>query len=222
MPALGMRFVTGEAGRFEAVGCVARYAGNFRVLAREFGQLVADRAVAVEADVCKLGRRRDLARGVRIAVAGTAFLDLWPVKCFMAGRTLGHDRIPIPLARVIGVKDGYGTAGTRSGACRHHSSGRELADVALGALGRGERLRFSGILPGGRRYGNRCDLFPGAAARDTPVSAMAITTPDSIFLTVKIFDILIIPPFFYQQVDTKAVPLRFPWFRMQRALTNTT
>lgn len=35
----------------------------------------------------------------------------------------------------------------------------EQADVALGALSRRERLRFTGVLLRGRRYRNRCDLF---------------------------------------------------------------
>lgn len=53
---LGMRFVAGKAGRLETVRCVARHAGNLRVLARECDELFTDGAVAVEAAVCKQGR----------------------------------------------------------------------------------------------------------------------------------------------------------------------
>ena len=63
---LAMRFVTAEAGRFEAVGRVAGHTGNLRVLARVFDKLLPDGTVAVEAEIYQLGRRGDLPRCVRI------------------------------------------------------------------------------------------------------------------------------------------------------------
>lgn len=73
--AFGMRLVTGETGRFEAVGRVACHAGNPRVLARVFDKLVADGTVALETGVCELGRLGDLSRRVRIRMAGGAVGD---------------------------------------------------------------------------------------------------------------------------------------------------
>lgn len=160
-----MRLVTGEAGRFEPVGCVALCAGNFRVLAREFCQLIADRAVAVKADACQRGRSRNLSWCVRIAMTGTAILDLWSVRRFMAGRTLGHDRVPVPLARVIGVKDVMALLARETVPAAIILQVAKLADVALGALGRRELLRFGGILLGGRRYGNRCDFLSRSSCK---------------------------------------------------------
>lgn len=156
----GMRFVTGEAGRLEAVRCVARHTGNLRVLARVCDQLLTDGTVAVEAGVYKLGRRGDLPWRVRIVMTGTAFSDLRSVWCFMAGVTLGHDRIPIPLARVIGVKKVMAVPAGETVPASVILEVLERTGVALGALGRRERLCFGGILLRSRRNRNRCDLFP--------------------------------------------------------------
>src|SRR5450759_3468409 len=100
-----MRFVTGETGRFEAVRCVARHTGNLRVLARVCDKLLTDGSMAVEAIVCKQGGRGDLLRGMRICMTPAAFNNLRPVRSFMAGGALGHDRIKIPLTRAIGVQE---------------------------------------------------------------------------------------------------------------------
>ena len=155
-----MRFVTGEAGRFEAVRCVARQTGNLRVLARVFDKLLPDGAVAVEAEIYKLGRRGDLPWCVRIRMACAAFGDLRSVKSFMAGGALGHDRIPISLARVIGVKEVMAILAGEAVSTAVVLEVFERTDVALGALGCRERLRFTGILLRGWRNRNRCNLFP--------------------------------------------------------------
>ena len=71
-----MRFVTGEAGRYEAVRCMARHTGNLRMLARVFDKLLPDGAVAVEAVIYQLGRRGDLPWCVGIRMTCAAFGDL--------------------------------------------------------------------------------------------------------------------------------------------------
>lgn len=156
----GMRFVTGETGRFEAVRRVARHAGNLRVLARVCDELITDRTVAVETGVYKQRRCGDLPRRVRIGMACDAFSDLRPVRCFMAGGTLGHDRIPIPLARVISVKKVMAALAGEAVAPAGLLEALELTGMALGTLGRRERLRFTGIQLRGCWYRNSCDLFP--------------------------------------------------------------
>ena len=65
----GMGFMTGEAGRFEAVRGVAGAAGNFRVFARELDQLLAYRSVTVETGINQLGTYGNFARRVGIGVA---------------------------------------------------------------------------------------------------------------------------------------------------------
>ena len=155
-----MRFVTGEAGRFEAVRCMARHTGNFRVLARVFDKLLTDGTVAVETKVYKLGLRGDLLWRVRISMTHAAFNDLRPVWCFMAGGALGHDRIPIPFARVIGVKEVMAALAGETVSPAVILEVLERTGVALGALDRCERLRLTDILLWGRRYRNRRDPFP--------------------------------------------------------------
>ena len=155
-----MRFVTGETGRFEAVHSVARHAGNLRVLARVCDELIADGTVAVEAIVCKLGRHGDLLWRVRIGMAHAAFSDLWPMWSFMAGGTLGHNCIIIPLARAIGVEDIMTVLAGETVSPTVILEVLELSVVALGALDRRERLWFTGVHLRGRRYRNRRDLFP--------------------------------------------------------------
>src|SRR6185369_17151679 len=101
----GVRLVAGEAGRFESMGRVTGHAGDLGMLARVFRELVTDAAVAVETGVGQLYRRCDLLGSVRIGMACGAVGDAGSMWRLMAGRTLGHDRIPVPLARAIGVKD---------------------------------------------------------------------------------------------------------------------
>lgn len=93
-------------------------------------------------------------------MACDAFGDLRSVWCFMAGGTLGHDRIPIPLARVIGMKSVVAVLAGEAVPSAAVLEIPELTGVALGALGRRERLRFSGIQLRGRGYRNGCNLFP--------------------------------------------------------------
>lgn len=140
--------------------CVAHHTGNLRVLARVFDKQVPDGAVAVETGVCKRGRRSDLPWHVRISMTCTTFGDLRSVWCFMAGGALGHDRIPIPFARAIGMKAAMADLAGKTVPPAIILEVAEQTDVALGALGRSERLRFTGILLRGRRYRNRCKLFP--------------------------------------------------------------
>jgi hypothetical protein len=163
-----MRFVTGEAGRLEAVRCVARHTGNLRVLARVSNQLFTNGTVAVEAGVYKLGRRGDLPWRVRVVMTDTAFGDLRSVRCFMTCGTRGHDRIPIPLARVIGVKEVMAILAGEAVPASVIPEILKRTAVALGTLGRRQRLRFSGILFRSRRNRNRCDLFPLCRCRRHP------------------------------------------------------
>ena len=156
----GMGFVASEAGGFETVRCVARHTGNFRVLARVFDKLITDGAVAVEAGVYKLGRRGDLSWRVRISMTCAAFSNSRSMWYFMAGSALGHDCIPIPFARAIGVKEVMAVLAGEAVPPAVILEVTERADVALGALGRRERLWFTGILLRGRRYRNSCDFFP--------------------------------------------------------------
>lgn len=157
---LGMGFVAGKAGRLETVRCVTRHAGNLRVLARECDELFTDGTVTVEAGIGKQGRCRDLPRRVGGCMACDAIGDLRSMWCFMAGGTLGHDRIPIPLARVIGMKTVVAVLTGETVPSAAVLEIPELTDVALGALGRRERLRLGGIQFRGLGYRNGCDLFP--------------------------------------------------------------
>ena len=165
---IGMRFVTGEAGRFEAVRRVARHAGDLRVFARVFDKLLPDGAVAVEAEIYKRGRRGDRSWRVRIGVTSTAFCDPCPVRFFMAGGALGHDRIPIPLARIIGVKEAMAILAGETVPPALILEVLEYTAVALGALCRRERLRLAGVLLRGLRNRNRCDLFPLSRCKSPP------------------------------------------------------
>ena len=154
-----MRFVTGEAGRFEAVRCVARYTGNLRVLARVFDKLLTDGTVAVETIVCKLGRHCDLLWRVGIGMTHAAIGDLRPVWSFMAGGALGHDRVPIPFARVIGVKEVMASLAGETVSPAVILEVLERTGVALGTLDRCEWLRLTDILLRGWRYRYRRDPF---------------------------------------------------------------
>lgn len=78
----------------------------------------------------------------------------------MAGGALGHDRIPIPLARVIGVKKVMAVLAGETVPSAVVPEVPELTGVALGALDRRERLRFTGIQLRGCGYCNSRDLFP--------------------------------------------------------------
>jgi len=163
-----MRFVTGEAGRLEAVRCVACDTGNLRVLARVFDKLLSDGTVAVEAEIYKLGRRGDLPWCVRIRMACAAFGDLRSVWCFVAGGTLGHDRIPIPLAGVIGMEEVMAILAGEAVPSAVVFEVFERIDVALGALDCRKRLRFSGVLLRGWRNCNRCNIFPLRRCKSPP------------------------------------------------------
>jgi len=155
-----MRLVTGEAGWFETMGCVARGAGNFCVLARVCDELITYGTVAFETGVYKLGRSRDLSRSVRIGVACAAFGDLRSVWCFMARGTGGHDGVPIPLAWVIGMKKGMALLAGKAMPPAGILEVFVLAGVALGALSCSERLRFTGIQLRGCGYRNRRNFPP--------------------------------------------------------------
>src|SRR6185369_12276836 len=154
-----MGLVAGEAGRFEAVRSVAHRAGNLCVLARVCGKLVTDGAVAVEAIVRKLWRHGDLLWRVRIGMTCAAFGYLRSVRCFMAGRTLGHDCIIISLARAIGMQEVMAALAGETVPPAVILDALELGRVALGTLACRERLRLNGILLRGRRYRYRRDFF---------------------------------------------------------------
>lgn len=156
---LKMRLVTGEAGWFETVRCVARGTGNFCVLARVCDKLVTDGTVTVETGGYKLGRCSDLPWSMRIGVACVAFGDLRPVWCVMAGGTCGHDGVPIPLARVIGMEKVMTVLAGEAVPATIVFKVLELTGVALGALSRCERLRFRCILLRGCGYRNLRNLF---------------------------------------------------------------
>ena len=156
----GMRFVTGEAGRFETVGCMTGHTGNLRVLARVCDQLLTDGAVAVEAGVYKLSGRGDLPWCMRIVMAGAAIGNLRSVHCFMASVALGHDRIIVALARIIGMKEVMAVLAGESVPAAVILEALVWTGVALGALGRHERLHIGRIQLRGRWNRDRCNLFP--------------------------------------------------------------
>jgi len=131
-----MRLVTGEAGWFETVRCVARGTGNFCVLARVCDKLITYGAMTVETGGYKLGRCSDLLWSMSIGVASAAFGDLGTVWCLMAGGTCGHDRVPIPLARVIGMKKVMAALAGEAVPSAIVFEVLELTGVALGALSR--------------------------------------------------------------------------------------
>ena len=93
-------------------------------------------------------------------MTNTAFSDLWPVWCFMAGGALGHDRIPIPFARAIGVKEVMAVLAGETVSPAVILEVLERTGVALGTLDRCEWLRLTDILLRGWRYRNRRNPFP--------------------------------------------------------------
>ena len=79
----GVRFVTGEAGRFEPVRSMAGRTGKLCVFARKGDKLLTDGAVTVVAGINKHGRNGDFLRCVWIGMTCYAFGDFGSVRCFM-------------------------------------------------------------------------------------------------------------------------------------------
>lgn len=64
----------------------------------------------------------------------------------MAGSTLGHDRIPVSLARAISVKGVMTALAGKAVPAAIILKVVEQTRVTLGALGSRERLRFNSVL----------------------------------------------------------------------------
>jgi hypothetical protein len=77
----------------------------------------------------------------------------------MAGGTRGHDGVPIPLARVIGMKNVMAILAGKAVPPAAILEILELIGVALSALSCCKRLRLSGILLRGYGNRNRRNLF---------------------------------------------------------------
>ena len=165
---VNMRFVAGEAGRLETVRCVTRCTGNLRMFARICFELIADGAVAVKAEIGKLGCCGNLSRRVRVRMAYAAVSDLWAVRCFVARGTFWHDCIIIALAGTIGVKDVMAALAVELVFAAVIFQVLKRTGVALGTLTHGEWLRLNGILLRGRRDSNGRDFFPLRRCKRNP------------------------------------------------------
>ena len=163
-----MRLMAIQTVRNKTVLGMAGITALLRVRTGEFIELFRRTAVAYTAIRCQLLIHRHLTRRMGIDMAGQTIGELISMRRFMALAALRHQLFPVPLPRVEGVKYLVAIPTIESMAATLVLQPAELCDMALPALGHGQRLRGNRI-----QISARCSLavfsrsgltLPGQAA----------------------------------------------------------